>query len=369
MVRQKAEQKGLGQYWPYIEQLVQLESGWNPSIPSQFNQRGTEDSWGLFQLNRMGGLGAGKSAQELKDPEMNAEIALNYIRNALEGGRSFFDALSPWVNARNKIFAGQGGGTMPSGQTTSAIWRQQAQEEWDAIKGKADESGMPISAVLDFYGLPPIGNEQAYVAYRSAQLQQEYTVGGEALEGPSPQEIAIKQTDLDLALAKAEADMQRFGIETAAQNFVNSLAQAQETRATAEYAQDYARNIAPPGMTTVPYTGPESALGQLQQQIGMTPSPAIPLSPAPAAGPYQALGQAQQAVPQAPELQFNAPALPGRVDLGQYSPYPQTGLPLTTGQDMSAYARMLAEAMRRVVGPDTALFGPMQLPHPQLGGR
>jgi len=244
---------------------------------------------------------------------------------------------------------------MPSGQQTTNDWVQRILQQ--------------VQALLDEGGAINVDAAGRLLQTIPSDIRAQLFGGGGGLEAPSPQAQAISQADLDIALAKAEADMQAYGIETAAQNFVNQISQAQETRKTAEFAQDYARNLAPPGMTTLPGTGPQSGRAQLFGQVGWEAPPAIPFSPGPAAGPYQALGQAQQAVPQAPELQFNAPALPGRVDLGQYSPFPQTGteLPLTTGQDMSAYARMLAEAMRRVIGPDTALFGPMQLPMP--GGR
>lgn len=110
MVRQMAEEKGLGQYWPIIEKLVGLEnSAWNPVTPSGFNVQGTEDSHGLFQLNRMGGgLGTGYTVEQLQNPELNADIALTYIKAALDRGESIQSALSPWANARNMIF-GAGG--------------------------------------------------------------------------------------------------------------------------------------------------------------------------------------------------------------------------------------------------------------------
>jgi len=258
-----------------------------------------------------------------------------------------------------------GGGTMP-GQTTSAIWAQQAQEEWDSMKAKADEQGMPISAVLDFYGLPPIGNEQAYVTYRSAQLQQEYSVGGAGTRpSPSPEEMAQWQSEFDLMLAKAQADWDRYGAEVATQNFVNAISQAQETRAAAEYAQDYARNIVPPGVTTLPGWGPEGGRAELFREVGWEPGPTLPLPSAPAPGPYQGLQQAGQYVPQAPELQFTPPTLPGGGGGGQYA-QGGAGLPLNTGQDMSAYAQMLAQALRNVVGADMPILA-QGLGAPALG--
>lgn len=43
-----------------------------------------EDSWGLFQLNRKGGQGAGYSPDQLVIPQVNAEIAARYIGPAVK---------------------------------------------------------------------------------------------------------------------------------------------------------------------------------------------------------------------------------------------------------------------------------------------
>ncbi len=54
------------------------ESGLDPSIKAA----GTEESYGLFQCNRRGGLGTGFSVEELKDPETNISIILQAARRS-----------------------------------------------------------------------------------------------------------------------------------------------------------------------------------------------------------------------------------------------------------------------------------------------
>jgi hypothetical protein len=49
------------------------ESGLNPKAR---NQSGGEDSVGLFQMNRNGGLGSGKTVEELMDPNYNIDLAI-----------------------------------------------------------------------------------------------------------------------------------------------------------------------------------------------------------------------------------------------------------------------------------------------------
>ena len=52
--------------------IMQVASGGNPSAR---NVTGREDSVGLFQLDRLEGLGKGYSVTQLQDPTTNAEIA------------------------------------------------------------------------------------------------------------------------------------------------------------------------------------------------------------------------------------------------------------------------------------------------------
>jgi hypothetical protein len=71
------------------------ESGLNPDAMSAL----PDQSVGLFQLNRAGGLGAGHSAAELKDPATNINIILSEARKSEEFAKaeSLEDAVSIFV--------------------------------------------------------------------------------------------------------------------------------------------------------------------------------------------------------------------------------------------------------------------------------
>lgn len=286
--------------------------------------------------------------------------------------------------------AGTRGGVMPE-PTTQGIWEQQAAAEFDSAQARSEKSGHPISAILAADGFPTVSDRATYIQVRSTQLAQEYSTQAEppeSLEAPSPQEVAVGQFDMERILAEADARIQEIGLSAASEEFRNKVTALQEGRTTAEYAQEYAGKIAPPGMTTVPFTGPTSAVGQLQQQIGMTPSPAIPLRQAPVTDPYQALQQAQQFGPQAPSLQFQAPALPQAPQLSQLDPFPQVvpnpmmggaaspmgnaasqmagfsgaDLPMATGAADQNFADALRKALQMLSGVLGGPFPSMSLP-------
>jgi hypothetical protein len=311
LVKQMAEAKGLGQYWPIIEQVVELESSWNPSTPSTYNAQGTEDSWGLFQLNRMSqGLGTGYSTTALKNPRTNAEIALNKIASVIQSGGTIQDALGDWVNARNTIFGGQGGATeggavMAAGtQTTTPTGQTQmkGQSFWDYLRiigflTEPTETTLANGEVISDPGgeLRP-GVTADIINQMFTQWSGQGAATGTATTTttiPSAQETAIGQWDMETWLSDAILDEKKFGLDVAATNFANKIAQAQEGRLQATAAQEYARNLAPPGMT-------ELKLGPL--------TGGIPLGPA---VPSTYAGAMELAnVPQAPELQYQPGALP-----------------------------------------------------------
>jgi hypothetical protein len=66
--------------------------------PNAHNGRG-EDSWGLFQLNRRGGLGAGHTPDELKNPATNIAIVIKAAEHSKGFVRaaSLDDAISAFV--------------------------------------------------------------------------------------------------------------------------------------------------------------------------------------------------------------------------------------------------------------------------------
>ncbi|UDL89435.1 hypothetical protein LGH82_30990 [Mesorhizobium sp. PAMC28654] len=60
---------------------------------------GSEESYGLFQLNRVGGVGAGHTVAELKDPEMNIAIMLNHIATVEKSADTDFRAAQDILTA------------------------------------------------------------------------------------------------------------------------------------------------------------------------------------------------------------------------------------------------------------------------------
>ena len=61
--------------------FIAAESGFDPTA---HNLTPYEDSVGLLQLNRIGGQGQGYTVQQLKDPRLNLQIGLPYIRAAFQ---------------------------------------------------------------------------------------------------------------------------------------------------------------------------------------------------------------------------------------------------------------------------------------------
>lgn len=57
------------------------ESRWDPTVQSGFRDAAgrREDSWGLFQLNRAGGVGTGFSVASLQDPHINTQLILGEV--------------------------------------------------------------------------------------------------------------------------------------------------------------------------------------------------------------------------------------------------------------------------------------------------
>jgi hypothetical protein len=72
------------------------ESGLNPSAR---NNNGKEDSVGLFQMNRKGGLGAGHSVEDLMDPNYNIDLAIAAAKKskAFMAATSVDDAVAAFV--------------------------------------------------------------------------------------------------------------------------------------------------------------------------------------------------------------------------------------------------------------------------------
>lgn len=75
---------GANQVWAALSNAAR-ESGFNPGA---HNGAG-EDSWGIFQMNRRGGMGVGHSPDQLTDPSYNTELLLANLR-AAENRNDYF---------------------------------------------------------------------------------------------------------------------------------------------------------------------------------------------------------------------------------------------------------------------------------------
>lgn len=109
--------------------------------PLAYNGKHPDDSYGLFQLNRKGGQGAGYSPEFLFDPVNNATIAVKYIAPAYHKYKDL---------ALVAINSGHPGPVPTSDPRIRKIVGFQA-----AIKGKSFEDSV---LALSQPGGPPIGN-------------------------------------------------------------------------------------------------------------------------------------------------------------------------------------------------------------------
>jgi len=227
------------------------------------------------------------------------------VDNAVaKGGASWVSALPGETQSYVSIvFGGQtqgteGGVTMAGEPKTNSV----AQTRIDNMLAQADKlfaTGLASDAIAG----------QALVE-SAATLAKVYGLGladtGTATTTttiPSAQETATGQWDMETWLYDAQVEWDAKGPEIATQNFVNKLNAAQEGRLEATAAQEYAMNLAPPGMTELKLAGWDKGL------------PLGGYMPSTYAG---AMGQTN--VPQAPELQMpQRPAVPQMPNLGALS--------------------------------------------------
>jgi hypothetical protein len=100
-----------------VWRFVVAESNGNPAVRSRGTLRNgqQEDSWGLFQLNRGGGLGnlAEQQGINIRDPntwKQQTDFTLDYLAKTKDW--------TPWLNTMNKLGVGRHAGF--SGATTTA---------------------------------------------------------------------------------------------------------------------------------------------------------------------------------------------------------------------------------------------------------
>lgn len=331
MVYRKLSERGLEYLWNLIDYIITNESGWNPSQQSNvINASGQrENSWGLFQLlidSPQGpGLGGGYTSEELVNPELNTDVALDHIEGQLGAGILLQQAVDDWTVTHN-IDANQylqGGATMPDGQVGTATatgfpggtpipqwFIDMKGAEWETLKAQVERmQGDPGGRGMAGYARPVVaevklGNREDYI-FKEFLTWYQMAPGLFPEVGqlpPTAQEVAISQANLDNLAHLAEMDIAEFGWDVATQNFQNGLDQLQKGTELATWAQDYAQQIAPPGVTTMPGLGPESYRSQLGEKLGYAPREPVPLPLAPAASPWEALGQTEQYLPSMPEM-------------------------------------------------------------------
>ena len=333
MVQRKLQERGLSALWPAIDYIVTRETAgtWDSAIQSGvINKWGTrENSWGLFQLFIEGpegtGLGYGHTPQELQNPERNTDIALDAIQGALAEGKSINEALRPWsvthgIDASSlvtgQVTALQGGGNMVNQQETTNP--QQAQI--DALFAEAQRllaTGDPddrLDAIDMINAASSLANAFG-ISTGPSWAQQQSAAQGWAGLGQSAESQALAQRQFEFtsqqALEQANRDEKTLGLAVAAQNFANTINQATEARARAQFAVDYSRAQAPAGMTESPYTGKGSVYEQYVTEHGGTPRQPLPMVQANIpSDPWALLQQAGTTIPPAAEVQATAPQLP-----------------------------------------------------------
>ncbi len=205
----KAQEKGLLPYWSLIDYIAQREGGWQgiqSYVPDPQGPNGRENSWGPFQLlidyHGQGGLGAGHTAAQLLDPEVQAEIALGHIAQALASGASVREAVSPWnvtkaggdpkmeslIQASEKAPAQPGTG---QGVQMSGMWQE-------------GETTMPAQEDLYEWYAHRLGFKDRETTWRGETYQETARDQAKAyLDGLTPTERSAKENEFLAATGQA----------------------------------------------------------------------------------------------------------------------------------------------------------------------
>jgi hypothetical protein len=289
MVQSELKKRGLERLWPVIQRIVTAESGWVPTAPSLYNAQGTEDSWGLFQLNRMsGGLGTGYTSEELQDPRKNTQIALDAIKRYVDAGATDAYALHDWTTSTAALSAnpvaglGQGltqvaegiaqgatpGTTADTGGSTYAqtiAWMATLYGGENAAKGMfaSDPQGW-----TDYYKKEVLGQtaDTGMTAYEAAQEWDQETIfawkkyDADVAAGKMPADQAAAEFNRILEKKKAESNRYAYATERGTQVLSELSERAKHTLQTPYY----------------PGTEPGGWLSQIEEQyypgVGAPPS-------------------------------------------------------------------------------------------------
>lgn len=361
LAQQKLRQRGMEWFWPAMDYIYTRESGWNPQA---HNTRG-EDSVGLGQMNRAGGMGVGYSVEQLMDPSFNMDLMLDHVQGAVAKGATLQDALQPWstthgIDAASLI---KGGGNMVTPTTTAPTGDiTQKVIAWLDKMYPVDVNGKPQGAIwfsqdpqgwTDYYRKNVLGETAAAEAPAPISEYQ----AGELQLGAG--QLAVSQGTLDLAVKQFEADEKQRGTEWALQKFVDTISAAQEGRTAAQAAVEYERQFAPVGMTESPYGGKGSAYAQYMTEHGVTPREPMQYQPTNLPRTYQEA--TTMFTPPTPEYAPAAPPM-GTPPMPTPTPVGTTGGTVPTTTPQLGYQGPSADVL---AGVGLQPGGPNMTPTPQ----
>jgi len=148
--------------------IMQTESKGDPGA---YLKTQVEESVGLFQLNRMGGLGVGYSVENLKKPEVNAGIAAEamaqaYTKGVAQGLTGF--GLTQYV-AYNSGWPTQAGTKALEYDPVVQAYNPKLQEAYTGLTGVGDNTGQAVGISSQLQSLQ--GTAQAHGGGWAAEAQ------------------------------------------------------------------------------------------------------------------------------------------------------------------------------------------------------
>lgn len=258
---------------------------------------------------------------------------------------------APGTQSSDAILSAMGGTITQGGGATMANGEQEnktLQQLIDTIvTGLTSKDPLAQNNAQWFLGQLPADVQRIVLGVgEGTEPLSEYQAGQLGL-GAQSQALAEKQFQfsMDEALRQAALDEKQFGLAIAAQNFANTINQAQEARARAQFALDYTRAQAPPGVTEVPGTEATSVSSQYLREKGYTPQAPMPMVKGNLpADPWALLGQAGATIPAGPQVPSTppSPAMPAPTTgytapptAAPVSAPPPTPSPVTPSGDMT----------------------------------
>jgi len=370
MVRQKAEQKGLGFLWPLIDYIVNRESSWNPSVQSSARDPGTgqrENSWGLFQClidSSMGpGLGANYTPEQLQDPEINAEIALEHIRKQLEAGVPLQQAVDDWTVTHGidvtKLVQGGAGmvqettGMIPPemDRVLEDIWNRQVQMQVEALQAGryVQREVLTDEELLERAETLVAGEHYTKENWKLAQLPM-YGMQPQLPEDTDEWNRALEELNY-------QVEVKGWPVEKAAAEFANRISAATVGGTLAQTAEQIRTSQMQRRMPAPNVPGGYQPIDPAQfTKYGMTAPQPVPVQPATFPDPWSEIQRGMETVgPTAlPEMEY--PPFPGGGAAGAgggaesaiiqaYNAITGGGAPTPAAQGMGPTPDILAQGM------------------------